>query len=58
MDTIDLDKTYVIQALNDFEKYKVDFPDCIYKQFALRDSLKIASFDRDFKILGVNVSSR
>ncbi|OGM30063.1 hypothetical protein A2630_02405 [Candidatus Woesebacteria bacterium RIFCSPHIGHO2_01_FULL_44_10] len=50
---LDLDKMRVLAALDDFVNTKLDFADCVYKQVALENKLKILSFDRDFSKLKV-----
>ncbi len=40
--------THLIGALNDYMKLNIDFPDAIYKQFAIENDLKIATFDKHF----------
>lgn len=49
LETLDLPKINVQQALKDYASTKVDFPDCIYKQFVLVHNFQMVSFDEDFK---------
>ena len=55
---LDLSNQAAINALKDYSKTKVDFPDCVYKQLCLENRLKLLSFDHHFvqhggcKVLG------
>jgi len=49
LNVLDLPKDYVIKALVEFGKTKVDFPDCVYKQIVLENDMKLLSFDEEFK---------
>lgn len=55
IDIIDLDKDNLKLALADYQKTKVDFPDCVFKQIALANEYTICSFDSDFSKIGVEV---
>lgn len=46
---LDLPNQAVINALKDYSRTKVDFPDCVYKQICLQNHLKLLSFDQHFK---------
>ena len=50
----DLPKEALVKALEDYSKYNVDFPDCVFKQSAIYEKAELLSFDKDFKKLGVN----
>ena len=52
---IDLDKDHIKLALADYQKTKVDFPDCVYKQIALANEYAICEFDSDFSKIDVEV---
>ena len=54
LEVLDMDKDSLLQALDDFTKYNVDFPDCVYKQILLNQGLEMASFDKDFRKLHIN----
>ena len=49
LNVLDLPKDYVIKALVEFGKTKIDFPDCVYKQIVLENDMKFLSFDEEFK---------
>lgn len=55
LEVLDISKESLSQALDDFAKYNVDFPDCVYKQIAQGNSLEILTFDRDFKKINVKL---
>lgn len=52
---MDLEKEFVCAAFDDYKSTNIDFPDCIYKQYCMRDQLRMFSFDKDFKRLGVDI---
>ncbi|OGC57066.1 hypothetical protein A3H26_00125 [candidate division WWE3 bacterium RIFCSPLOWO2_12_FULL_36_10] len=49
LEILDIDKKSLSLALDDFAKFNIDFPDCVYKQIALNNNLEILTFDKDFK---------
>ncbi|KKQ75255.1 MAG: PilT protein domain protein [Candidatus Woesebacteria bacterium GW2011_GWB1_38_5b] len=57
LDFLDIDKIQFLESLRDYERIKVDFPDCIYKQIAKKDKLKILSFDKDFQRINIQTTT-
>lgn len=55
---LDIDKKILIGALDDYKKYSIDFPDCLYARISLLNKFRMLSFDSDFKKLGISVESR
>lgn len=49
LNVIDLEKKGLIVALKEYKDSNIDFPDTVYKQIALKNNLKIATFDKHFK---------
>ncbi|MBI2620795.1 PIN domain-containing protein [candidate division WWE3 bacterium] len=51
LEVLDINKESLVRALDDFAKYNVDFPDCVFNQISLNERMEILTFDEDFKRL-------